>query len=153
MITVIGAGLGGLTLAAVLHRRGIEVAVYDLDASPAARHQGGMLDIHEDSGQVALHAAGLYDGFRAAYLAGADATRILDKTGASLFESSHDSTSPVVMARCFGSSAASTDALISSVVTPASSARMRPGYSMKSARVDSVTSGRPAARMVSAPPS
>jgi 2-polyprenyl-6-methoxyphenol hydroxylase-like FAD-dependent oxidoreductase len=81
MITVIGAGLGGLSLAAVLHRRGIEVAVYDLDESATSRHQGGMLDIHEESGQAALRAAGLYDGFRKAYLDGADGTRVLDKTG------------------------------------------------------------------------
>jgi 2-polyprenyl-6-methoxyphenol hydroxylase-like FAD-dependent oxidoreductase len=85
MITVIGAGLGGLTLAAVLHRRGVEVAVYDLDASATSRHQGGMLDIHDDSGQAALRAAGLHDGFRAAYLEGADGLRVLDKSGTVLW--------------------------------------------------------------------
>lgn len=57
-ITIVGAGLGGLTLARVLHVRGIEAAVYDLDTSPAARTQGGMLDIHDDSGQAALRPRG-----------------------------------------------------------------------------------------------
>lgn len=80
-ITVVGAGLGGLSLARVLHVHGIEAAVYDLDPSPTARDQGGMLDLHEDSAQVALRAAGLYDEFRAAVHPGGEAMRIVDKDG------------------------------------------------------------------------
>jgi len=79
MITVIGAGLGGLTLAAVLHAHDVEVAVYDADASPTARHQGGMLDLHEDSGQAALREAGVFERFEQLILEGGDAMRILDK--------------------------------------------------------------------------
>ncbi|QFZ72676.1 FAD-dependent monooxygenase [Streptomyces fagopyri] len=78
-IAVVGAGLGGLTLARVLHRSGIEAAVFDLDASPTARAQGGMLDMHEESGQAALRAAGLHDAFRELIHAGGEAMRILDK--------------------------------------------------------------------------
>jgi len=81
MITVIGAGLGGLTLASVLHRNGIEVRVFDRDRSPAQRGQGGMLDIHEDSGQAALRAAGLLRPFQSLILEGGDSTRVLDKAG------------------------------------------------------------------------
>ncbi|WP_432187409.1 FAD-dependent oxidoreductase [Streptomyces sp. Tue6028] len=78
-IAVIGAGLGGLTLARVLHLYGIAAAVFDLDASPTARTQGGMLDMHEESGQAALRAAGLHEQFLAAVHAGGEAMRILDK--------------------------------------------------------------------------
>jgi 2-polyprenyl-6-methoxyphenol hydroxylase-like FAD-dependent oxidoreductase len=80
-IAIIGAGLGGLTLARVLHLNGIESAVFDLDASATARGQGGMLDMHVESGQAALRAAGLYDEFRTLVHQGGQAMRILDSSG------------------------------------------------------------------------
>lgn len=81
MITVIGAGLGGLTLAAVLHAHHVEVELFDGDASPDARHQGGVLDMHEESGQAALRSAGVFEGFQQLTLTGGDALRIRDKHG------------------------------------------------------------------------
>lgn len=89
-IAVIGAGLGGLTLARVLHVNGIEAAVYELDASPTTRDQGGMLDLHEESGQAALRAAGLFEEFRAKVHPGGEAMRILDKHGCVRYADSDD---------------------------------------------------------------
>ncbi|MBV2357132.1 FAD-dependent monooxygenase [Streptomyces sp. J2-1] len=80
-VAVIGAGLGGLTLARVLQVHGIETAVFDLDASPRARVQGGMLDIHEDSGQVALRAAGLHAEFLNRVHTGGQAVRVMGRDG------------------------------------------------------------------------
>ncbi|RZQ65864.1 FAD-dependent oxidoreductase [Amycolatopsis suaedae] len=64
-ISVIGAGPGGLTCARILQRHGIPVTVYDRDPHPAARDQGGSLDLHADDGQLALREAGLLDDFLA----------------------------------------------------------------------------------------
>ena len=85
-VAVIGGGLGGLALARVLHVHGIDAAVFDLEADRSARTQGGMLDLHQETGQAALREAGLYEAFLAKILPGGEAMRILDKHGRVLRE-------------------------------------------------------------------
>lgn len=85
-IAIVGAGLGGLMLARVLHVHGIASTVYEAEASPAARTQGGMLDIHDDSGQVALKTAQLYDEFVGLIHSGGQATRVLDRDATVLLD-------------------------------------------------------------------
>ncbi|WP_406054427.1 FAD-dependent monooxygenase [Streptomyces sp. NBC_01077] len=80
-IAIIGGGLGGLTAARVLHVNGIEAALFEFEASAEARTQGGMLDIHEDTGQKALHAAGLHEGFRGIIHGGGQAMRLVGPDG------------------------------------------------------------------------
>ena len=95
-ITIIGAGLGGLTLASVLHRHGIDATIYELEASATARHQGSVLDMHEESGQLALRKAGLFEAFRKMVIPGGDEMRLLDKTGTVRWQDSGNGTRPEV---------------------------------------------------------
>ncbi|MER5549183.1 NAD(P)/FAD-dependent oxidoreductase [Streptomyces sp. NPDC002589] len=83
-IAIVGAGLGGLTCARVLQQHGRSVTVFEREASAGARPQGGSLDMHPDTGQAALGAAGLLDRFHALARPEGDEWRVLDFATATL---------------------------------------------------------------------
>ncbi|MEU1591181.1 FAD-dependent monooxygenase [Micromonospora sp. NPDC005710] len=83
-IAIVGGGLGGLTLARILHQHDIDAVVYDREPSRSARSQGGSLDLHPESGQLALTRAGLAGRFRSEARPEGEEHRILDPTGRTL---------------------------------------------------------------------
>jgi hypothetical protein len=64
----------------------ITATVCGADVFATACTQGGMLDLHEDSGQPALEAAGPTEKFRGLVLEGRQAIRVLDRDGTVLFD-------------------------------------------------------------------
>ena len=65
-IAILGAGPAGLTLGRLLHLANIDFVIFEREESASkAFNRGGTLDLHTDSGQLALKEAGLYDEFKA----------------------------------------------------------------------------------------
>ena len=62
-IAIIGAGPAGCTLAHLLRKAHIDVVLFEGEASPDARGQGGSLDLHTKSGLAALKECGLFSEF------------------------------------------------------------------------------------------
>ncbi|KAM0352918.1 hypothetical protein ACHAPU_001802 [Fusarium lateritium] len=62
-IAIIGAGPAGCLLARLLHLAGTEVTVFEGEARPNFRSQGGTLDLHTATGLAALKEAQLFDEF------------------------------------------------------------------------------------------
>ena len=65
----------------MLQHHGLPCTVYERDASRDVRSQGGTLDIHEASGQLAIREAGLWDEFQKVVRPEADAMRLCDPSG------------------------------------------------------------------------
>ena len=84
-IAIIGAGPGGLTLARILHQAGVPTIVFEREEHALSRPQGGTLDLHVESGQLALRRAGLYQEFLTIARYEDQGSRLYDKHGALLF--------------------------------------------------------------------
>ncbi|MES2426438.1 MAG: NAD(P)/FAD-dependent oxidoreductase [Bacteroidota bacterium] len=87
-IAIVGGGPGGLTLARLLQMAGANVTIYERDKDSNARAKGATLDLHEESGLLALQEAGLMDAFWANYRPGADRMHLMDKDANSILEES-----------------------------------------------------------------
>jgi 2-polyprenyl-6-methoxyphenol hydroxylase-like FAD-dependent oxidoreductase len=84
-IAIIGAGPAGLTLARILHLGGIPTTIFEREEHALARPQGGTLDLHVESGQLALRRANLHDEFLRIARYEDQGSRLYDKTGTLLF--------------------------------------------------------------------
>lgn len=80
-IAIIGAGPSGLLLARLLHLSNIPFTIFEGDASPDVRSQGGTLDLHPRSGQLALKEAGLFEDFKKHARYEGEDFILCDKTG------------------------------------------------------------------------
>ena len=80
-VSIVGAGPAGSTLARLLQTRGFSVKVYERDASPTSRSQGGSLDLRKDAGQRAVEKAGLTEEFERLSRIDAKAFKMLDSHG------------------------------------------------------------------------
>jgi 2-polyprenyl-6-methoxyphenol hydroxylase-like FAD-dependent oxidoreductase len=89
-IAIIGAGPGGLTLARILQTRHIPTTVFERESHPDERPQGGSLDLHPESGLLAVHLAGLDEQFRAIARYEDQGMRLLSKEGQVLLENRQD---------------------------------------------------------------
>lgn len=89
-VAIVGGGPGGLTLASILQRNGINPTVFEREVSVNERSQGGSLDLHQESGLKAMRDAGLMEKFLAHARFDGDTMRIQDKTGKVHWEDSPD---------------------------------------------------------------
>jgi 2-polyprenyl-6-methoxyphenol hydroxylase-like FAD-dependent oxidoreductase len=85
-IVIVGAGPGGLACARILQLHGVAVTVYDADVALLSRVQGGTLDLHADSGQIAIEDAQLTEEFARLARPEGQSKRILDPSGNVLVE-------------------------------------------------------------------
>ena len=66
-IAILGAGPAGLTIASLLHKNNVPFSIYDLRTAPSSdllSLPSGSLDLHEESGLLALEACGLTSAYK-----------------------------------------------------------------------------------------
>ncbi|TPM38118.1 NAD(P)/FAD-dependent oxidoreductase [Mesorhizobium sp. B2-3-4] len=90
-IAIIGAGPAGLTLARILHINGIAATVFEREEHALSRPQGGTLDLHAESGQLALQRAGLEAEFLRIARYEDQGSRLYDKNARLLLADDDDS--------------------------------------------------------------
>ncbi|KAI0121840.1 FAD/NAD(P)-binding domain-containing protein [Daldinia grandis] len=87
-VAIIGAGPAGLTLAKLLQRASIRCNVFERDVDRHVKNRGGCLDLHADSGQLALKEAGLLEEFKKLARPEGETLRIFSSDGTVLMDES-----------------------------------------------------------------
>ena len=95
-IAIIGAGPGGLTLARILHIKGVTSTVFEADFRALGRPQGGTLDLDLASGQFALQQADLIREFRSLARDEDQGMRLLDKHAHAHFDDAVTNSRPEI---------------------------------------------------------
>ena len=80
-IAIVGAGPAGLTLARLLQQGGLPCTIFELDDGQSARDQGGIVDLHPRSGQLALREADLSEDFQQLALPAGEAMKLMKSDG------------------------------------------------------------------------
>jgi len=83
-IAIVGAGPVSLTLANILQKNGIPFTVYE--AADSFRTSGGSLDLHPETGLLAIKEAGLWDAFVKHSRPEADCDKIVNLDGEVLWD-------------------------------------------------------------------
>ncbi|KAL2210779.1 FAD/NAD(P)-binding domain-containing protein [Sarocladium strictum] len=87
-IAIVGAGPGGLTLAALLHKQSIPFTLFELRPRPTPadiEKPSGSLDMHEGTGLTAIRELNLYDKFCTLTGDCTQVMKIADKSGKVLY--------------------------------------------------------------------
>lgn len=87
-IAIIGGGPAGLTVGLLLHRHGIACTIFELRQKPTNEELAkpcGMLDLHEESGLLAIKECGLFDEFQQLTGECSEAQKVADMNGKILY--------------------------------------------------------------------
>lgn len=85
-IAIIGGGPGGLMLGLLLQQQGYEYTVFEKAHPSINSERGGSLDIHDDSGQLPIIEAGIYNRFKSLVRYDGEDTKVIAKDGKVIFE-------------------------------------------------------------------
>ena len=85
-IAIVGGGPGGLMLGLLLQRQDFSFTIYERGYQNMHSDRGGSLDIHDDSGQLPLKEAGIFENFRKHARYEGEDTRIVNKDGEILYD-------------------------------------------------------------------
>lgn len=85
-IAIVGGGPGGLMLGRLLLLKKISFTIFELESGPTNRSQGGSLDLHPETGQVAIEKAGLMNEFQLKSRSDGDCMKLVSWDGRILLD-------------------------------------------------------------------